>query len=102
MSLPSDPQARKSIKKVLDEISNSMTRIEAERDLIKETIDDVCEEVKLSKKTFRKLARTYHKKNFSKEVAENEEFETMYETITGETSLGNLEKNDEPLLHIRV
>ena len=102
MSLPSDPQARKSIKKVLDEISNSMTRIEAERDLIKETIEDICEEFKLSKKTFRKLARTYHKKNFSKEVAENEEFETMYETITGETSLGNVEKNDEPLLHIRV
>ena len=104
MSLPSDPQIKKAIKKVLDELSNSMTRIEAERDLIKETITDVCEEYKLNKKTFRKLARTYHKQNFSKEVADNEEFQTMYEEITGETTLGNIEKDlsNEPLLHIRV
>lgn len=104
MSLPSDPQIKKAIKKVLDELSNSMTRIEAERDLIKETINNVCEEYKLNKKTFRKLARTYHKQNFSKEVADNEEFQTMYEEITGETTLGNIEKelSNEPLLHIRV
>lgn len=87
MSLPNDPKARKSIKDCLEQISNSMTRIEGERDYIKNAIADICEEHALSKKTFRKLANTFHKRNFSIEVAEHQEFETMYEQLTNETSL---------------
>jgi hypothetical protein len=90
MSLPSDPAARKAIKKCMDELSASMARIDGERDFIKEAIVNICEEYEMSKKTFRKLAKVYHKQNFSKEVAEHEEFETMYEQLTGETSLGNI------------
>lgn len=90
MSLPSDPAARKAIKKCMDELSASMSRIDGERDFIKEAIVNICEEYEMSKKTFRKLAKVYHKQNFSKEVAEHEEFETMYEQLTGETSLGDI------------
>lgn len=87
MSLPQDPAARKAIKKVMEEISASFTRIEGERDFIKEAINDCAEKYELNKKTFRKLAKVYHKQNFSREVAEHEEFETMYEQLTGETTL---------------
>jgi hypothetical protein len=90
MSLPQDPAARKAIKDCMNELSASMTRIEGERDFIKEAISKVCEDFEMNKKTFRRLAKTYHKQNFSKEVAEHEEFETMYEQLTGETSLGNV------------
>ena len=90
MSLPSDPAARKAIKKCMDELSASMARTEGEREFIKEAINNICEEYEMSKKTFRKLAKVYHKQNFSREVAENEEFETMYEQLTGETSLGDI------------
>ena len=90
MSLPSDPTARKAIKKCMDELSASMARIDGERDFIKEAISNICEEYEMSKKALRKLAKVYHKQNFSKEVAEHEEFETMYEQLTGETSLGNI------------
>ena len=90
MSLPSDPAARKAIKKCMDELSASMARIDGERDFIKEAINNICEEYEMSKKTFRKLAKVYHKQNFSKEVAEHEEFETMYEQLTGETTLGDI------------
>ena len=90
MSLPSDPAARKAIKRCMDELSASMARIDGERDLIKEALTNICEEYELSKKTFRRLAKTYHKQHFSKEVAEHEEFETMYEQLTGETTLGNV------------
>jgi len=90
MSLPSDPAARKAIKKCMDELSASMSRIDGEQDFIKEAIANICEEYEMSKKTFRKLAKVYHKQNFSKEVAEHEEFETMYEQLTGETSLGDI------------
>lgn len=87
MNLPQDPAKRESIRKVLSELSGCLTRIEGERDYIKETVNKVCEDMELNKKTFRKLVRTYHKQNFSKEVADNEEFEAMYELITGETTL---------------
>jgi len=90
MSLPSDPAARKAIKKCMDELSASMARTEGERTFIKEAINNICEEYEMSKKTFRKLAKVYHKQNFSKEVAENEEFEIMYEQLTGETTLGDI------------
>jgi hypothetical protein len=90
MSLPSDPAARKAIKKCMDELSASMARIDGERVFIKEAIVNICEEYEMSKKTFRRLAKVYHKQNFSKEVAEHEEFETMYEQLTGETSLGDI------------
>jgi hypothetical protein len=90
MSLPSDPAARTAIKKCMDELSASMTRTEGEREFLKEAINNICEEYEMSKKTFRKLAKVYHKQNFSREVAENEEFETMYEQLTGETSLGDI------------
>jgi hypothetical protein len=74
----------------MDELSASMSRIDGERDFIKEAIANICEEYEMSKKTFRKLAKVYHKQNFYKEVAEHEEFETMYEQLTGETTLGDI------------
>ena len=91
MSLPQDPTARNAIKKCLDEISASMSRTEGEREFIKEAIADICEKYEMNKKTFRRLAKTYHKQNFAKEVAEHEEFESMYEELTGQTTLDGTE-----------
>ena len=90
MSLPTDPKARKAIKDCMQQISNAMTRIEGERSYIKEAITEIREEYQLSKKTFRRLAKTYHKQNFSIEVAEHQEFEQMYEELTNETTLETL------------
>lgn len=87
MDVTKDPDVNRSLRKVLDELSGSLSRIEGEREYIKETINKVCEEMSINKKTFRKLVKTYHKQNFSREVADNKEFEVMYEKITGETSL---------------
>ena len=36
----------------------------------------------LPKKTLNKMAKVYHKQNFNQEVAEHEEFESLYEEIT--------------------
>jgi len=87
MTIPSSPEDRKAIFDALREFSNSMTRIEAERDLIKEIINNTCENFELNKKTFRKMAKVYHKQNFNKEKEEHEEFETMYEVITNTTTM---------------
>jgi hypothetical protein len=81
-NIPSSPEDRKKIRVALQEISDSMTRIEAERDLIKDIINTVHEDFLLNKKTFRKMARVFHRQNFSEEVADHEEFEVLYENIT--------------------
>lgn len=81
ITIPSSPADRKAIKDAMQEISHSMTRIEAERDMIKETVKDICKTYSLPNRAFRKLAATYHKQNFADEAASFEEFETLYETI---------------------
>lgn len=77
----SNPADRKKIRDALEEISNSLTRCEAERDLIKQIKDDLAEEYELPKKTVAKLARVFHKRNFQEEQAAQDEFETLYEEI---------------------
>lgn len=73
---------KKKIKGVLQEASNSLTRIDAERDLIKNIINDTNKNFQIPKKTIKKLICVYHKQNFSEEVATHEEFENLYETVT--------------------
>lgn len=73
---------KKKIKGALQEASNSLTRIDAERDLIKNIITDTGKNFQIPKKTVKKLINVYHKQNFSEEVASHEEFENLYETVT--------------------
>ena len=81
IAIPSSPADRKVIKDAMQEISNSLTRIEAERDLVKETVKDICTKYQLPTRAFRKLAVTYHKQNFNEEAASFEEFEALYASI---------------------
>jgi len=65
----------------LQEISNSLTRIESERDLIKEILQKMQDECEIPKKLSRKLARVYHKRSFEEEVAEQNDFVEIYENV---------------------
>ena len=76
-------QDRKKIKDAMQEASNSLLRIDAEKDLIKNIVTDLYDQFKIPKKTLSKMIKVYHKNNFQEEVAEADEFETLYETITG-------------------
>lgn len=80
-ALVNNPVTKKQIKDALVEVSNALTRAEAERDLINNIIDNVCDGNQIDKKVFRKLARTYHKQNFREEVEENRTFEEFYENV---------------------
>ncbi len=81
--IPSSPDDRKKIRGALEEISNSLTRIEAERSLIKEILQDVEDNFELPKKYTRKVAKIFHKQNFAEVKTEQEDLETIYETVTG-------------------
>ena len=75
-------QDRKKIYGALQEISDSMTRISAEKDFINETLKDLHDQYKstISKKSLTKLANVYHKQSFNEEVAAADEFDTTSQT----------------------
>ena len=77
----SNPADRKKIKDALQEISDAMTRIAAEKDIIKEIVADVSDNFQMEKKTVNKMARVYHKQNFINEQQAFDEFETLYTNI---------------------
>ena len=78
----SSPEDRKKIKDAVQEISNSMLRMEAERDLIKEIVKEVSDNFQIPRKIVKKIAVTFHKQNLTEVEAEHEEFVDVYEDIT--------------------
>lgn len=82
--VPTNPADQKTILDAIKEMDSSMYRMEAERDLIKQIIDDLAEKFEdLDKKNIRKMARVYHKQNFTTVESENEDFVELYTTIVG-------------------
>lgn len=80
-TLLANPADQKKLLDMLREASNSLTRIESERDLIREMKAKVCDELQLEKKVINRMVKVYHKQSFQEEVAEHEQFETLYESI---------------------
>ncbi len=80
------PEQKKALKNAVQEISNSMTRTEAERDLIKEIVKEQSDQLQIPKKVISKIAKTYHKQNLAQEVADHEEFVELYEKVTNANS----------------
>jgi hypothetical protein len=78
----SSPEDKKKIFGAIREISNSLTRIEAERDLIKDIVKDVSDNYQIPRKTVKKIATTYHKQNMTQVEQEHEEFVELYEEVT--------------------
>jgi hypothetical protein len=81
--VPSSSADRQAVQKALQEISASLTRIDAEKDLIKDILVTVEDNQNIPKKYMRKMARIYHKQNFTEIQQEQEDLETLYETVTG-------------------
>jgi viroplasmin and RNaseH domain-containing protein len=82
VTIPSDPQTKQTLLNALKEMSNSMTRVDAEKDLQKEIIEEVSDKTEVPKKYISKLARIYHKQNISEVKTENDDLETLYEVVT--------------------
>ena len=81
-------QDRIKIKKAVQEASDSMYRAEAEKSLQKEIVEDLFDTFKIPKKTINKMIKVYHKQNFNEEVAAADEFEELYQTVTGAVDNG--------------
>ena len=77
----SNPADRDKLLGVLKECSNSLVRMEAERDLIKEAVKDICDKLQLPKRVVNKMVKVYHKQNFDEEVAVQDQFMELYNTV---------------------
>lgn len=80
--VPSSSADRKAIENALKEISSSYTRIEAEKDLVKDILQTIQDNQKIPKKYMRKLAKIYHKQNFQEVQQELDDISSLYETVT--------------------
>lgn len=78
----SSPEDKKKLKDAITEISKSMTRMEAERDLIKEILKEQSDEFQIPKKILSKIAKTFHRQNLTQEVEDHEDFVELYEEVT--------------------
>lgn len=79
--LPSSPADQLKLKQMLTEAVNCHTRIDAEKDAIKEIIEDISETFQLPKKIVSKIVNAEHKGNFDALQEENENFVQLYELI---------------------
>jgi hypothetical protein len=77
----SNPADREKLLKVIREVSDSMARAQGEQEYIREAIADISKELQLPKKIVTKMAKVYFKQNYDEEVAVQDQFETLYETI---------------------
>ena len=80
MKLTTEKKAR--LKGCLQEISNSMTRMDAERDNITSIVDRMKDEFELNKRVSRRLAAMFHKRNLEEERGDFEEIAETYEAVT--------------------
>jgi uncharacterized coiled-coil protein SlyX len=80
--IPSDPQSKQTLLNAMKEMSDSMTRVESEKTLQKEIIDEISDKVEVPKKYIRKMANIYHKQNLTEVRTEMDDVEALYEAVT--------------------
>lgn len=75
------PEDKKKLEKAIQEMSNSMTRIDAEKDLMKDIIQETHDSLGVEKKYIRKLATIWHKQNVNEVKTETDEIMELYEEL---------------------
>jgi hypothetical protein len=83
---PADPKKREQLKAMIAEMTHCLSRIDGEREQMKEIASAAAETFGLEKKMINKVARTMYKSNYASLQQENEEFEQLYESITGQSA----------------
>lgn len=75
------PSDKEKMLNGIKELSNSMTRVDAEKDLQKDIIGNLSDELGIKKQYISKIAAVYHKQTFTQLQAEHEELENLYEEL---------------------
>jgi len=82
--IPNNPEDKKNILKSTQEICDSFTRIQGERDFIKAEIEALSEKFEVPKKILNRFVKAYYKANIKDVASESEELVEFYEQLTGD------------------
>ena len=85
-TLPSSPEDRKKIKRMIEECSGQLQMIDDRKASIKETIAAIHEDYKIPKKVLSKAIQIHHKNNFAETSHDNSVLEMVVEGILGQES----------------
>jgi hypothetical protein len=72
----------KIIRDSIEEMSKHMTKIDLEKQAIKDVVNSIYDQYSLPKKILNRMAKVYHKQIFSQQVVEDKEFEALYTGVT--------------------
>lgn len=81
VNILSNPEDRQKLLKVIKDCSDSMTRAKSEKDFVREAVAEISEELEVPKRLVNRMVKVYHKQNFDEEVAVQDQFETLYQTV---------------------
>jgi len=73
---------KKDVKKVMQDVIDSMIRIDAEREFIKETVNVLSEKHDINKAVLKKVANIMHKANMAEVQATNNDIEDLFEDLS--------------------
>jgi archaellum component FlaC len=76
-----DDDQLKALRDGVKEISVHMSKMDREREGIKDIVASLKDELKIPKKIINRIAKTYHKQNFAEVNVEDNEFATLYTTV---------------------
>jgi len=79
--IPSNPADLKKLKDGIDEITNSMTRVDGEKEYQKEAIEELSEQTGIDKKYIRRMATDLFKNRFDEWVNEMDAYAQLYESV---------------------
>jgi 5,10-methylenetetrahydrofolate reductase len=76
-----DDDALKKLKGYVGEVVLHMHKNDSNNAAIKDIIDAAHDELKIPKKIIKRMAKADHKNSFQTEVAENKEYEALFESM---------------------
>lgn len=79
--IPSSPADREAIEKVMKELSNSLTRSDAEKEYRRDALKDLQEKYGVKAKYFRRMMNDFHRDTFEVKSEEQENYGALFETI---------------------
>lgn len=79
--VPSSPADLENIKKVMDDLVDSMTRQKAEAEYQSEVYKELEEKYGIKAKYFRRMAKEYFADKFDEKASEEEDYQMLYESV---------------------
>lgn len=76
-----DTNQVKTLRDGIGEISIVLSRIDNEKQAMKDIVDSLFDDTKVPKKIINRIAKAYHKQSFAEEVANDSEFESLYNVV---------------------